>query len=98
MLLIGASLLTGAAVAVSGTIGFVGLVVPHLVRLLTGPNHKHVLPLSMLVGASFLMASDLLSRTIIAPSELPIGVITALLGAPFFAMLLIRERNGKGLG
>lgn len=97
MLLLGASLLTGAAVAVSGTIGFVGLVVPHLVRLLTGPNHKHVLPLSMLVGASFLMASDLLSRTIIAPTELPIGVITALLGAPFFAMLLIRERNGKGL-
>lgn len=96
MVLIGASLLTGAAVAVSGTIGFVGLVIPHLVRLLTGPNHRHLLPLSMLFGGSFLILADLLARTLIAPSELPIGVITALVGAPVFAFLLIRERIGRG--
>ncbi|MEH6995115.1 iron ABC transporter permease [Neobacillus drentensis] len=94
--LIGASLLTGAAVAVSGSIGFVGLVIPHLVRLVTGPNHRHVLPLSMLVGGAFLILADLMARTIIAPKELPIGVITALIGAPVFALLLIRERFGKG--
>ena len=95
--LIGASLLTGAAVAVSGSIGFVGLVIPHLVRLVTGPNHRHVLPLSMLVGGAFLILADLMARTIIAPKELPIGVITALIGAPVFALLLIRERFGKGV-
>lgn len=94
--LIGASLLTGAAVAVSGSIGFVGLVIPHLIRLVTGPNHRHVLPLSMLVGGAFLILADLMARTIIAPKELPIGVITALIGAPVFALLLIRERFGKG--
>ena len=96
MILIGASLLTGAAVAVSGSIGFVGLVIPHLVRLLTGPNHRHLLPLSMLFGGSFLILADLLARTLIAPKELPIGVITALVGAPVFAFLLIRERIGRG--
>ncbi len=95
-ILIGASLLTGAAVAVSGSIGFVGLVIPHLVRLVTGPDHRHVLPLSMLTGGAFLILADLVSRTIIAPKELPIGVITALIGAPVFAVLLIRERLGRG--
>lgn len=95
-ILIGASLLTGSAVAVSGSIGFVGLVIPHLVRLLTGPNHRHVLPLSLLCGGSFLILADLLARTIIAPKELPIGVITALIGAPLFAFLLVRERIGRG--
>ncbi len=95
-ILIGASLLTGASVAVSGTIGFVGLVIPHLVRLITGPNHRYVLPLSMLTGGTFLILADLTARTIIAPQELPIGVITALIGAPVFAILLIRERFGKG--
>lgn len=94
-ILIGASLLTGAAVAVSGSIGFVGLVIPHLVRLVTGPNHRHVLPLSMLVGGAFLILADLIARTIIAPKELPIGVITGLIGAPVFALLLIRERIGR---
>lgn len=94
-LLIGASLLTGAAVAVSGTIGFVGLVVPHLVRLVTGPNHSYVLPLSLLTGGTFLILADLAARTIIAPQELPIGVITALIGAPVFAVLLIREKWAK---
>lgn len=95
-ILVGASLLTGASVAVSGSIGFVGLVIPHLVRLVTGPNHRHVLPLSMLVGGSFLILADILARTIIAPKELPIGVITALIGAPLFAFLLIRDRVGRG--
>ncbi|UTR13877.1 iron ABC transporter permease [Salipaludibacillus sp. LMS25] len=94
-LLIGASLLTGSAVAVSGTIGFVGLVIPHLVRLVTGPNHRHVLPLSLLVGGGFLILTDLVSRTIIAPKEMPIGVITALVGAPVFSLLLIRNRLGR---
>lgn len=95
-ILIGASLLTGAAVAVSGSIGFVGLVIPHLVRLVTGPNHRHVLPLSLFIGGAFLILADLMARTIIAPKELPIGVITALIGAPVFAILLIRERIGRG--
>ena len=95
-ILIGASLLTGAAVAVSGSIGFVGLVIPHLVRIVTGPNHRHVLPLSLLVGGSFLILADLVARMIIAPKELPIGIITALIGAPVFAALLIRERIGRG--
>ncbi|MFJ5762712.1 FecCD family ABC transporter permease [Neobacillus sp. NPDC093182] len=94
--LIGASLLTGAAVAVSGSIGFVGLVIPHLIRLVTGPNHRHVLPLSLIMGGAFLILADLMARTMIAPKELPIGVITALIGAPVFALLLIRERLGRG--
>ncbi len=94
-ILIGASLLTGAAVAVSGSIGFVGLVIPHLVRLIIGPNHRHVLPLSMLTGGAFLILADLIAKTIIAPKELPIGVITALLGAPLFTLLLVRERTSR---
>lgn len=91
-ILIAASILTGAAVAVSGTIGFVGLVIPHLVRLVIGPDHRHLLPLAMIVGAAFLILADLVARTIIAPTELPIGVITALIGAPVFALLLFRQR------
>ncbi|MDQ0228986.1 FecCD family ABC transporter permease [Metabacillus malikii] len=94
-ILIGASLLTGSAVAVSGSIGFVGLVIPHLVRLIVGPSHRHVLPLSLLVGGAFLILADLVSRSIIAPKELPIGVVTALIGAPVFAILLIREKRGR---
>lgn len=91
-IMIAGSILTGAAVAVSGTIGFVGLVVPHFIRLLRGPDHTHLLPLSMLAGGSFLVIADLISRTIISPSELPIGVITAFIGAPIFAMILMRNR------
>jgi iron complex transport system permease protein len=97
LILGGASLLTGASVAVSGMIGFVGLVVPHLVRLLVGPNHRHLLLLSMMIGGAFLVSADLIARTLISPKELPIGVITALIGAPVFALLLLRERAGKGL-
>lgn len=92
IILLCSSMLTGAAVAVSGTIGFVGLVIPHLTRLIFGTNHKHLLPLSMLVGAGFLILADLIARTIISPIELPIGVITALVGAPVFAFLLFRGR------
>jgi iron complex transport system permease protein len=95
MILTGASLLTGAAVAVSGTIGFVGLVVPHITRLLCGANHRRLLPLSLLYGGSFLVLADLVARTIISPRELPIGVITSLIGAPIFALLYFKRMKRK---
>ncbi|MDN3015264.1 iron chelate uptake ABC transporter family permease subunit [Paenibacillus sp. BSR1-1] len=87
------SILTGAAVAVSGTIGFVGLVIPHLSRLLWGPDHKHLLPLSIITGSGFLILADLVSRIVISPTELPIGVITALIGAPVFAIILLQRKR-----
>jgi iron complex transport system permease protein len=93
VILFAGSILTGAAVAVSGTIGFVGLVIPHLTRILWGPDHKHLMPLSMLTGSGFLILADLVSRTIIAPTELPIGVVTALIGAPVFAVILLKRRK-----
>lgn len=93
LVLIAGSILTGAAVAVSGTIGFVGLVIPHLVRIVWGPDHKHLLPLSILIGSGFLILADLISRTIISPTELPIGVITALIGAPVFAAILLQRKR-----
>lgn len=97
-ILIGGSMLTGAAVAVSGTIGFVGLVVPHMTRMLWGTDHRHLLALSFLNGASLLIICDLVSRTIIAPSELPIGVITAFIGAPVFSYIFFKQRRGiRGL-
>jgi iron complex transport system permease protein len=86
------SLLTAAAVSISGLIGFVGLVVPHTMRLLLGPRHRLLLPASALAGAIFLILADLLARTVIAPTTLPVGVFTALVGAPFFLFLL---RNNK---
>ncbi|MBM7649556.1 iron complex transport system permease protein [Bacillus ectoiniformans] len=97
IVLLAGSILTGAAVAVSGTIGFVGLVIPHLIRILWGPDHRHLLPLSVLIGAGFLILTDLVSRTIISPTELPIGIITSLIGAPVFAVILLRkQRKGRG--
>ena len=87
-----ASLATAAAVSVSGLIGFVGIVVPHIVRLLVGTSYRAILPLSLVGGGAFLILTDLLARTLAAPSELPIGVITAFVGAPFF--LLILRRTG----
>jgi iron complex transport system permease protein len=87
-----ASLATGAAVSVGGPIGFIGIVIPHLVRLLVGSDHRLVLPASALFGASFLIACDLAARTLMAPVELPVGVITALVGGPFFLWLLARKR------
>ncbi|GGA69589.1 iron ABC transporter permease [Neiella marina] len=83
----------GVTVACAGIIGFIGLVVPHLVRLTTGPNHLTLLPLSGLLGAALLMIADLLARTLVQPAELPVGLLTALLGAPFFLALLIQQRK-----
>jgi iron complex transport system permease protein len=87
-----ASLATGAAVSVGGPIGFIGIVIPHLVRLLVGSDHRVVLPAAALVGGAFLIGCDVLSRTVTAPVEMPVGVITALLGGPFFLWLLVRQR------
>ncbi|MEM9278720.1 MAG: iron ABC transporter permease [Pseudomonadota bacterium] len=84
---------TGAAVAVSGGIGFVGIVVPHLLRLLIGPDNRYLIPASALLGACLLIFADMIARTIVAPAELPIGIITALAGAPFFIWLLVRKRG-----
>ncbi len=88
-----ATLGTAAAVAVSGLIGFVGIVVPHTVRLVAGSSYRVVLPLSFLLGAAFLVLADLAARTVLAPSELPIGVITAFFGAPFFVLVLRTSRE-----
>lgn len=82
------ALITAAAVSVSGTIGFIGLMVPHMVRRLVGPDHRILIPCSALLGATFMIAADAIARTAMRPSEIPIGVITALLGAPFFLYLL----------
>ena len=86
-----ASLATGAAVSLAGPIGFIGIVVPHLVRLLVGADHRLVLPASALFGAAFLIGCDLVSRTALAPLELPVGIVTAMIGGPFFLWLLVRH-------
>ncbi|WP_330509475.1 iron ABC transporter permease [Pseudomonas putida] len=83
----------GAAVAAAGLIGFIGLVVPHLVRLLAGPNHRVVLPASLLAGGVLMLFADLAARLLLAPAELPIGIVTAFIGAPFFLFLLMRGRG-----
>ncbi|HEX8693919.1 MAG TPA: iron ABC transporter permease [Longimicrobium sp.] len=88
-----ASLLTAASVAVSGVIGFVGLVVPHVVRMLWGGGHRFLLPASLLLGAAFLVLADALARTVAAPTELPVGVVTAFVGVPFFVYLLRRRTS-----
>ncbi|MFJ5766052.1 FecCD family ABC transporter permease [Lysinibacillus sp. NPDC093210] len=97
LILVGGSMLTGAAVAVSGTIGFVGLVVPHMTRMIWGSDHRHLLPLSFLNGATLLIICDLVARTIIIPRELPIGVITAFIGAPVFSYIFYKQRRSKGV-
>ncbi|MFJ3895396.1 FecCD family ABC transporter permease [Streptomyces sp. NPDC090083] len=94
VLLVLSALLTGTVIAVAGSIGFVGLMIPHLVRLTTGADHRRLLPLTALLGAVYLVLVDLLSRTLDRPNELPLGILTALLGAPFFLWLL---RRNKGL-
>jgi iron complex transport system permease protein len=91
--LVSASLATGAAVSISGPIAFVGLVVPHIVRLIVGSDHRLVLPASALFGASFLIGCDLIARTLFAPVELPVGIVTAIIGGPFFLWLLVRRRS-----
>jgi iron complex transport system permease protein len=88
-----ATLATAAAVAVSGLIGFVGIIVPHTIRLVAGPSHRLLVPLSLIGGAAFLILADLVARTVMAPAELPIGVITAFFGAPFFALVLRTSRR-----
>jgi iron complex transport system permease protein len=87
------ALAVGAAVAVTGVIGFVGLVVPHLLRLVIGPDHRYLLPGSLLLGATLLLGADLLARTVVAPAELPLGVVTGFIGGPFFLWLLLRQRR-----
>lgn len=91
ILLVTASMTTAAAVSVSGTIGFVGLIIPHLLRLTLGPDHRLLLPAAVLFGASFLAAADTIARVVLAPVELPVGVVTALCGAPYFIYLLYRR-------
>ena len=94
LLLITASIVTATVVCFCGIIGFVGLMSPHFMRLLVGPKHRRLLPLSMLMGAVILLFADIICRFIIAPSELPIGIITSVLGAPVFLLLLRRKKHG----
>jgi iron complex transport system permease protein len=93
IMLTASSLATAAAVAFSGIIGFIGLIVPHIMRLWSGPDYKRLLPLSILGGASALIISDILARVLLAPQEIPVGIITALAGAPFFLWVLRRSKN-----
>lgn len=88
---------TGAAVAVSGGIGFIGIVVPHLLRLASGPDHRPLLPNAALLGATLLLGADMISRSIVAPAELPIGIVTAILGAPVFLYILLKRHGAMGL-
>jgi iron complex transport system permease protein len=90
---VAASLGTAAAVAVSGLIAFVGIIVPHTVRLLAGSSYRVILPLSFLFGGAFLVGTDLVARTVASPAEIPIGVVTAFLGAPFFVLVLRSSRR-----
>ncbi|MFX0016567.1 MAG: FecCD family ABC transporter permease [Promethearchaeota archaeon] len=93
ILLVFSSLITGVSVAFTGVIGFVGLIIPHLVRLITGPDHRILLPVSALIGASFLIIADVVAKTVLYPTELPVGIITALCGTPFFIYLLRKQRK-----
>jgi len=93
LLLIFGSLVTAAAVSISGLIGFIGLIIPHITRIVIGPDHRILLPTSIIVGASFLVICDALARVIVSPVELPVGVITALSGGPFFIYLLRRKKE-----
>jgi len=93
ILLAAATLITAASVAFVGTIGFVGIIIPHAVRLIWGADHRYLLPFAMLTGAIFMIITDLLARTVLAPTEIPIGVITAICGAPFFLYLLRRRKK-----
>lgn len=99
VLLLTAALLTGAVVSVAGSIGFVGLVVPHVARLLVGPDHRRLVPLSVAGGALFLCSADLVARTASAPAEVPLGIVTALVGAPFFLWLMRgHDADAQGIG
>ena len=91
-----AAFITAIAVSLSGLVGFVGLIVPHAVRLVFGPDHRQLIPLSAIVGATFLVAADTLARTIVAPAQLPVGVVTAIAGGPFFLILLVKQTRKIG--
>ncbi|NKL81043.1 FecCD family ABC transporter permease [Rhizobium leguminosarum] len=95
--IVGVAAATGASVAVSGGIGFVGIVVPHILRMAIGPDHRFLLPASALLGGSLLIFADVLARTLVAPAELPIGIITAAVGGPFFLWILLRQRSRLAL-
>ena len=88
-----AAVLAGSAVSVAGTIGFIGLIAPHIARMLVGNDYKYLIPLSALLGASLLVGADTLARTLFSPLEMPVGVVTAILGAPFFLYLLYRKKK-----
>jgi len=96
VVLLMSTLLTAAAVSVTGLVGFVGLVVPHLIRLLVGPDYRLIIPLSAIGGSIYLLWADTLARTVLSPKEIPLGVVTALIGAPFFAYLLYRRKLKQG--
>jgi iron complex transport system permease protein len=96
IVLVTASMLTAASVSVAGVVGFVGLIVPHLVRLLVGPDYRLLLPLSALGGAVYVVLADMIARTLLSPTEIPIGVVTAFLGAPFFMFLLQKHKRSLG--
>jgi iron complex transport system permease protein len=98
VLIISATLMTAVAVSFSGLIGFVGLVAPHVVRLLWGTDYRTILPLSGIAGATFLVIADLTARTVVSPIELPVGIITALVGSPFFVYLLLKAKRRMGNG
>ena len=89
------ALLTGSAVAFAGVIGFIDLIAPHVVRRIFGSNHRLVIPMSALFGGSFMVVADLVSRTIVSPAEMPVGAVTALIGAPFFAYVYFKRRRGE---
>jgi len=93
--MVAVAVLIGACVSISGVIGFVGLVTPHMVRMVAGPNHKRLLPATLFGGACFLMLADLAARTILSPRELPIGVVTSLIGAVLFLVIFFRARKGR---
>ena len=96
MLIILSSVLTGVSVAFVGVVGFVDLIAPHVIRRFFGSSHKYVVPLSALFGGTFMVLSDLIARTAALPSEIPVGSVTALIGAPFFAYIFLKNRKGKG--
>jgi iron complex transport system permease protein len=93
IMLVSATLITAAAVSISGIIGFIGLIIPHIARILVGPDHRILIPSSALAGAIVLVLCDVIARTIISPAELPVGIITSLLGCPFFVYLLRRKSS-----
>ena len=98
VILIVSTFITAAAVSIVGTIGFVGLVVPHLVRLIVGPDYRVIIPITAIVGALYVLWADTLARTLLSPTEIPLGVVTAFLGAPFFGYLLRRSKHVNGRG